>query len=304
VYWPLGPHIPDGASYHWITAIPRGGSLEPGQYTLSGGSRYALFMQEDGNLVVYRPDGSPAWASGAIGSDAYQVGVKLDGEVSLTTILGEVVKVLAPARSDRISFGAVGEMRSGDRLSAGEYLTSPDHRYAFLLQTDGNLVLYGPGYEVIRDTNTNGRGGTYLDVQDDGNVVLYRADGSAVWATDTQGLVDPRLALDNNGVLTITSGTATALDPDFDHDGIANDLELHGMRTADGLLARDAKRMPIADFPGLGANPDAGLTSGVAGRLGLTTVREAIAFAVGVLGAGTSQSYNDAVQLLDGINKG
>ena len=94
-------------------------------------------------------------------------------------------------------------------------ITSPNGRYNFIYQTDGNLVLYGKlgalwasgtyGRGVARavmqgDGNlvvyngsnqplwasgTFGNPGATLAVQDDGNVVIYRADHAAIWATNT-----------------------------------------------------------------------------------------------------------------------
>lgn len=58
-----------------------------------------------------------------------------------------------------------------------------------VLQSDGNFVLYGPSGRVsggaLWGSGTDGKGGTSLVMQDDGNLVIYRADGSPVWGTDT-----------------------------------------------------------------------------------------------------------------------
>jgi hypothetical protein len=55
------------------------------------------------------------------------------------------------------------------------------------MQTDGNLVAYGPGRQPIWASNTWGSPGSYLIVQNDGNVVIYRPDGTAIWASNTGG---------------------------------------------------------------------------------------------------------------------
>ena len=92
---------------------------------------------------------------------------------------------------------------------------SPDGRYTFVYQGDGNLVLYGPagplwasntagrsvgaaimqsdGNLVVHgsdsaevwDSATHNNPDSHLVVQDDGNVVIYRSDGAALWATNT-----------------------------------------------------------------------------------------------------------------------
>jgi hypothetical protein len=52
------------------------------------------------------------------------------------------------------------------------------------MQGDGNLVVYGPTGRALWDSQTWGHPGAALAVQDDGNVVIY-GDGRALWATDT-----------------------------------------------------------------------------------------------------------------------
>lgn len=66
-----------------------------------------------------------------------------------------------------------------------------------VMQADGNLVIYKMSDErwsPIQDrnpawsTNTHGKNGAFLAVQNDGNVVIYNSDNSrALWATGTNG---------------------------------------------------------------------------------------------------------------------
>lgn len=109
-----------------------------------------------------------------------------------------------------------GDVMQADRvLRRGMSLKSVSGKYQFVLQGDGNLVLYGPTKKALwannrfdsdrlimqgdgnlvtyRDSgsptwasNTVGRGGQ-LVVQNDGNVVVYAKGGGAVWATNTTG---------------------------------------------------------------------------------------------------------------------
>jgi hypothetical protein len=53
-----------------------------------------------------------------------------------------------------------------------------------IMQTDGNLVLYGPGRQPVWASNTPGNPGAFLAVQDDGNVVIYKPV-HPIWATGT-----------------------------------------------------------------------------------------------------------------------
>lgn len=128
-------------------------------------------MQDDGNTVVYRPDGSPVWHTGW----------------------------------DR------WVLRASDELVHGQQVTSPNGRYHVVLQHDGNVVVYHsatgrPLYSAgsyggwllrmqpdgnlvayrgdgipLWDTRTWRDGPTWVAMQDDGNLVVYRADGTPAW---------------------------------------------------------------------------------------------------------------------------
>jgi len=45
----------------------------------------------------------------------------------------------------------------------------------FIMQTDGNLVLYDTSGQPHWASNTQGNPSAFLNVQDDGNLVVYRA---------------------------------------------------------------------------------------------------------------------------------
>ncbi len=55
---------------------------------------------------------------------------------------------------------------------------------SFVMQGDGNLVLYAPGGRPLWSSGTHGRPGAWLAVQDDGNVVVYLGT-RPLWATNT-----------------------------------------------------------------------------------------------------------------------
>jgi hypothetical protein len=115
------------------------------------------------------------------------------------------------------------DMQPGEVMPPDQPLTSPNGRYRFVYQGDGNLVLYrtsdgaalwasatdgtsigvcimqGDGNLVIYDagaipvwsSDTWRDPGSRLIVQDDGNVVIYRPDGTPIWATNTMQPVVP-----------------------------------------------------------------------------------------------------------------
>lgn len=53
------------------------------------------------------------------------------------------------------------------------------------MQADGNLVLYDSAHHPKWASNTAGSTGSLLAIQDDGNAVIYRPNGSPAWATNT-----------------------------------------------------------------------------------------------------------------------
>ena len=53
-----------------------------------------------------------------------------------------------------------------------------------LMQQDGNLVLYHNG-KARWSTGTNGHPGAYFVIQNDGNAVVYSKHNKALWSTNT-----------------------------------------------------------------------------------------------------------------------
>lgn len=202
--------------------LSAGEELTAGQSLVSPDGRQVLAMQTDGNLVLYGPDGSrwetdtdgrggvrlamqtdgnlvmydatnyPVWHTNTRGSGADHLDMQSDGNVVLYTKSNGVPwqtntryqpsKLVAPAG-----------------LRAGEVLRSPSGAYTLSMQTDGNLVLYGPSGWTWQ-TNTAGSGAVRLAVQADGNLVLYTASDYPAWIAGTRGsgLVELRLQDDGN----------------------------------------------------------------------------------------------------------
>jgi hypothetical protein len=85
-----------------------------------------------------------------------------------------------------VLYGLKGRVPGGATWATG---TNGQGGKLAVLQSDGNFVLYGPSGRVLGgalwSSRTNGQDVVSLNLQDDGNLVLYRRDGSAAWATDT-----------------------------------------------------------------------------------------------------------------------
>jgi len=93
-------------------------------------------------------------------------------------------------------------LASGARLLPGQQLVSPNHEYRLTLQTDGNLVLYGPS-GVPWSTQSMGPR-RVLAMQADGNLVLY-GEGRPLWSSRTFKSPGTRLELRNDGNMVVVA---------------------------------------------------------------------------------------------------
>jgi hypothetical protein len=161
-------------------------------------------LQTDGNFVLYghaHADGSanPVWASNTAGNFYDRLWVQDDGNVVLYGGGGH------PLWSSG-TVGAESDPLSGLYLTPGESDYSLDSLgYRLTLQTDGNLVEYGLFGNVVWASGTNGQPVIEAILQTDGNLVLYgpnHVDGSAnpIWASNTDGNEGATLSVEGDGV--------------------------------------------------------------------------------------------------------
>jgi hypothetical protein len=89
-----------------------------------------------------------------------------------------LASVLAPTS---FALAASDTLTAGQTLGSGSSLASATGGYVLVMQTDGNLVLYGPGSVARFASHTEGRAGAFLTLQHDGNLVVYSAAGKPLW---------------------------------------------------------------------------------------------------------------------------
>ncbi|MEJ7597548.1 MAG: hypothetical protein WKG01_06525 [Kofleriaceae bacterium] len=81
-------------------------------------------------------------------------------------------------------------MRDG-ALNIDEQLTGTKGNCKFLMQGDGNIVIYrlshSGSWSSIWSPNCENRGGVRLSLQNDGNLVVYTAEDKSIWASNTDG---------------------------------------------------------------------------------------------------------------------
>jgi len=97
-------------------------------------------------------------------------------------------------------------------LGAGDSLVADDGSVTFVMQGDGNAVLYRTRDDrPLWASNTAGRPVTYLIMQGDGNLVAYSADGHPWWASGTDGHPGAWVVLQDDGNLVVYDAARPAL---------------------------------------------------------------------------------------------
>lgn len=156
-------------------------------------------MQADGNLVLYRSDNTWVWQSSTGGTASPTTVLQDDGNIVIYSSNTSAVWQSGTSGNGAISPLGAPQLSAGEQLRLNQYAQSDDHRYTLLLQADGNLVIYGPGYHVLWSSGTSGSQATRLSMQTDGNAVLYRDNNSWVWQTGTGGTSANRLVVQSDG---------------------------------------------------------------------------------------------------------
>jgi hypothetical protein len=219
--------------------LTAGQSLRPGQTIASPDGRYRLGYQGDGNLVVSRADGLAIWSAGIAGRSVGMALMQGDGNFVVydgsgapawhTSTWGNAGAYLSmqnngafvifrsdgvrlwgsPVPANEVNPGpgpgpgsGLDTLTAGQRLYPGQAVSSADRRYALTYQTDGNLVLYGPGGAPRWSTQTFHSPG-YTEMQADGNFVAYASNGTPIWASHTSGARGARLVVHNDGNVAI-----------------------------------------------------------------------------------------------------
>lgn len=185
--------------------------LRPGQYIESSNTRYVLIMQGDGNLVEYGNGFQPLWSTHTSGNPGAYAVFQGDGNLVIYSSTGRPLwwsgvrpaasRLLLQDDGNLVNYDAawrplwasgivindssiyIGQdnLAVNQALYAQQYLKSADGRYSLIMQSDGNLVVYAPGYHAIWHSHTSGNSGAYLVSQGDGNLVIYSQDNRPLW---------------------------------------------------------------------------------------------------------------------------
>lgn len=174
----------------------------------AGSPAGVAIMQDDGNLVVYAQDGSPAWASGTQDNLDARLVVQDDGNVVVYNRDGSPLWATNTSETSG-PVGSGDDLQPGEILRPNDQLVSANGQYKLVYQSDGNLVLYGNDGSPLWASNTEGSAADFTIMQGDGNLVIYAPGGTPVWASDTANKSGAHLAVQDDGNVVIygTDGT-------------------------------------------------------------------------------------------------
>ncbi|WP_083338825.1 hypothetical protein [Chromobacterium sphagni] len=208
-------------------SLASGQTLSLNDRIYSDNGQYFLTLQTDGNLVFYGPSGA-LWASNTVGSGAIRAMMQPDGHFVLyrpnsavawqlnTGWAGTFLNVQSDGNLVFYRLKPVWDSHTSDPATMQNLpslqFTPPAHfapgssytvgQYFLIFQTDGNLVLYKNGSQIIWSSGTAGSGATDIWMQADGNFVIY-TNGRPVWQSGTAGTPNPFLAMQADGNLVV-----------------------------------------------------------------------------------------------------
>jgi hypothetical protein len=144
-----------------------------------------LILQDDGNLVMRAADGRVIWSPNAVPTRLYS-GQQLFGDRNW--------QVFSPDRRYRMVMQSDGNavIYDGSVAIWASHTNRPGSTLE--MQTDANLVVYGPGHVALWATNRTGPNNSYLQGQNDGNFVIYAPNGTPLWASKSSGNTNQQLA--------------------------------------------------------------------------------------------------------------
>lgn len=214
--------------------------LYPNRYLLSPDSRFMLILQSDSNLVEYGPGDTVEWQSqtngaspaaayaamqsdgnfvlyntnrihifgtGTSGSGATHIVLGDDGSLTLKDSNNNVVYTIYGGGQGNGFTNEGSQLGSGSQLQEGQYLQSSDGRFTLDMQTDGNLVLYGPAQTWLWGSATSRLSGvSYAALNSNGDLALFDSQGNQLWSLGVSGASTATVQSDGNFCLNNSSG--------------------------------------------------------------------------------------------------
>ena len=160
------------ASFPTGTALPTPTNANPPTTTTIGGTSIS-----GSGCATNVPGGTTQYGAGtAVFSP--------NGNYELDMTSSGVLELVSTVGAGAVLWTAPSSTQNAPATSFPNALTTAGSY--FMMQTDGNLVLYEPGgASNLFNTSTQNNPGAYLAVQNDGNLVLYTAGNGLLWTTGT-----------------------------------------------------------------------------------------------------------------------
>ena len=195
-------------------------SLTANQFLRSPNGQYTLYMQGDGNLVLYAAGSRALWSTSTYNNPGARVTMQGNGNLVLYSASGFVLwysntpahpgaflniqddanlVIYSPSLQPLWYTGTINSsLLRGESLSASQYLLSPNRQTKLLMQGNGNLVLLR-GSQIAWQSGTHNNPGARVTLQSGGNLVVLSASGAILWQSLTDGIPGTSLYVLNEG---------------------------------------------------------------------------------------------------------
>lgn len=168
--------------------------------TINKGTRAEF--QRDGNLVIYNGSGIPVFSTNTNGRGNSLV-VQNDGNVVIYGMRNSVVWASKDNEGSQSGNYNTGIIYKDKTIDKNNRVYSENGEYYLTFQADGNLVVYYKNStSPFWASNTVGSGNR-AEFQSDGNLVVYDRSNRAVFNTNTNNKNSDRLVVQNDGNLVI-----------------------------------------------------------------------------------------------------
>jgi hypothetical protein len=160
-------------------------------------------LEEDGNLRLLSSQNTQKWHSNTAGSKDTVLTVRNDGNVVITSGSNLVWQTGTIEREE------LDTLRYGENCIVDEAIYSPNKKFRFVYQGDGNLVLYDENNGVAWTANCKNTGletAGKMTMNEDGKLTIINGDGKVKWQSDFSYAIEkktPYLKVRNDGQIVI-----------------------------------------------------------------------------------------------------
>jgi hypothetical protein len=123
----------------------------------------------------------------------------------------ETTPVASPTVTTTVSAGPSALM-AGQRLSAGQSLTSPDGEYQLTMEANGQLVDHSTSGSVLWASDPpSASPGAYAEMEANGDLAIYTGAGGVIWESGTYGAPGAFLSIARFGAVVVGFGSGDPL---------------------------------------------------------------------------------------------